>query len=123
MKKDIAMKWAKALRSGEYKRGIGQLRDNNNKFCCLGVLCNLHAQAHPKIAAAQQDRCDYMHHASYLPPAVQRWAGMKSEDGNVPFELAPRIKGNKVEDLASMNDWNMSFGKLATFIEKNWKAL
>lgn len=64
-----------------------------------------------------------MHRASYLPPAVQRWAGMKSEDGNVPFELAPRIKGNKVEDLASMNDWNMSFGKIATFIEKNWKVL
>ncbi len=123
MKKNIAMKWVEALRSGKYKRGTGQLRDEKNQFCCLGVLCNLHAQEHPKVAAAQKDRCDYMYHSSYLPGAVQRWAGMKSEDGTVPFELAPRVKGNRCENLAAMNDWDMPFSKIATFIEKNWKAL
>lgn len=30
--------WIKALRSGEYEQGKGQLKDGANKFCCLGVL-------------------------------------------------------------------------------------
>src|SRR3990167_8465561 len=29
-----------ALRSGKYKRGKGQLRDDD-KFCCLGVACDI----------------------------------------------------------------------------------
>lgn len=123
MKKAIADKWIAALRSGKYKRGIGQLRDENNKFCCLGVLCNIHAQEHPKIAAQQENSIEYMYHMSYLPPQVQNWAGMKTEDGMVPEKLGVRINGTKLEDLASMNDYNMSFNKLANFIEKNWKAL
>jgi hypothetical protein len=31
------MKWARALRSGDYIRGQNQLRDANNCFCPLGV--------------------------------------------------------------------------------------
>lgn len=36
--------WVKALRSGEYKQGYGYLhykRGGKDKFCCLGVLCDL----------------------------------------------------------------------------------
>lgn len=29
-------KWCKALRSGEYRQGLGRLQSKNN-FCCLGV--------------------------------------------------------------------------------------
>lgn len=32
--------WVKALRSGEYKQGQGQLRKYNS-FCCLGVACEI----------------------------------------------------------------------------------
>lgn len=32
--------WVKALRSGEYKQGIGKLRERD-EFCCLGVLCQV----------------------------------------------------------------------------------
>lgn len=39
MKKEWADKWVKALRSGEFKQGIGGLKDKNNNYCCLGVLC------------------------------------------------------------------------------------
>ena len=45
MNPEIKAKWVAALRSGEYKQAKGQLRIGNS-FCCLGVLCNLHAQAH-----------------------------------------------------------------------------
>lgn len=39
---DIQQKWIDALRSGEYKQGVGALRSSDGKFlCCLGVLCNI----------------------------------------------------------------------------------
>lgn len=34
-------KWIKALESGKYKQGHFKLNDGNNKFCCLGVACDL----------------------------------------------------------------------------------
>ena len=40
MNKDIKQKWVKALRSGEYKQGSRFLH-YEDKFCCLGVLCDL----------------------------------------------------------------------------------
>lgn len=55
MKKDIAMKWVEALRSGKYKQTRGTLK-NNEGFCCLGVLCEINgidmtvqSEAYPKI--------------------------------------------------------------------------
>jgi len=39
----IKQRWLDALRSGEYKQTMENLQDMNG-FCCLGVLCDLHAQ-------------------------------------------------------------------------------
>src|SRR5688572_30653463 len=41
MKKEMKEKWLQALRSGEYTQGSGLLRTADDKFCCLGVLCDL----------------------------------------------------------------------------------
>jgi hypothetical protein len=30
-------RWIKALRSADYKQGIGHLRNRRNRYCCLGV--------------------------------------------------------------------------------------
>jgi hypothetical protein len=39
MKKDIAIKWIDALRSGKYKQGKSELHNSDtNEYCCLGVL-------------------------------------------------------------------------------------
>lgn len=40
MNKKIKKLWLKALRSGEYKQGKLALRIKN-KYCCLGVLCDI----------------------------------------------------------------------------------
>lgn len=42
MNQDLKEKWIKALRSGDYKQGKGYLNQNNEKYCCLGVLCNVY---------------------------------------------------------------------------------
>lgn len=42
MKKSLADKWVKALRSGEYKQGAAVLKDHGtNTYCCLGVLAEI----------------------------------------------------------------------------------
>lgn len=42
MKKSIADKWVKALRSGDYKQGTYRLHNKkDNTYCCLGVLCDV----------------------------------------------------------------------------------
>lgn len=40
MKADLKEKWVAALRSGDYKQGECALRSTEDRYCCLGVLCN-----------------------------------------------------------------------------------
>jgi phosphopentomutase len=41
MKKELALKWAITLESGNYKQGYGRLRDKQNNCCCIGVLADI----------------------------------------------------------------------------------
>ena len=34
-------KWVAALRSGQYRQGVGSLTGPEDTYCCLGVLCNV----------------------------------------------------------------------------------
>ena len=38
MDKDVKQQWLTALRSGEYKQCIGELKNSSGEHCCLGVL-------------------------------------------------------------------------------------
>jgi hypothetical protein len=47
LKPEIKTRWLEALRSGGYKQARGQLKVasiDGDRFCCLGVLCDLAAQ-------------------------------------------------------------------------------
>lgn len=45
MNKEAKKKWVAALRSGEYQQTRDVLRAGNYRsYCCLGVLCDLHAK-------------------------------------------------------------------------------
>jgi hypothetical protein len=50
MNPEVKARWVAALRSGEYKQGKGALR-LNNKFCCLGVLCDLYGDDYDALSA------------------------------------------------------------------------
>jgi hypothetical protein len=113
MKKAIADKWVKALRSGDYKQSTGRLRSSDDKFCCLGVLCNIHAQTYPKHAAAQEDSSLYDGCSAYPPESVLNWAGLKNNEGNF----------GEINSLAEMNDQGASFREISDIIENNWRKL
>lgn len=113
MKKVIADKWVKALRSKQYKQGHGALRDGD-QFCCLGVLCNLHAEAKPKFAVNETDPASYGGEEAFPPTIVQNWAGLKNECGE--FQVGD-------DSLADLNDHGVTFQEIADIIEKNWRKL
>ena len=112
MNTEIKAKWVAALRSGEYKQGKNRLRNKDNNFCCLGVLCNLHAQAHPEIAAKQTDPCQYMDEAGMPHDSVFIWAGMGVNKVHRTVEI-----GGYAASLAQHNDSGRTFAEIADAIE------
>lgn len=109
MDKKIAKLWVKALRSGDYEQGRHQLRNEHSQFCCLGVLCNLHAQAHPDLARLQLSPFMYMGTSINLPISVRQWAGLAV---------------GREHEFAEMNDTHKwTFKEIAKYIEDNRKYL
>lgn len=113
MNPEIKARWVAALRSGEYKQGTGALRNARDEFCCLGLLCNLHAIAHPEVAAEQKFTTTYIGHGIMPPKVVMEWAGL-DDDTTVVIDTYR-------EPLAIHNDGNgcprRSFSEIADAIE------
>lgn len=128
LKPEIKQLWTTALRSGDYKQGRGALRNDNNEMCCLGVLCNLHAQAHPEIAAAQKDPEVYMGDHVLPPKAVMMWAFDVQDNGKIDYHVKFREDGidergrythQGCTALVELNDdAEYSFKQIANVIDK-----
>ena len=110
MNKRIKKLWVAALRSGEYMQGPDRIRSEDNKFCCLGVLCNLHAQAFPKIAAKETEATIYMGWSGWAAPEVENWAGLR----RLPSFVT--INGRRM-NLGQHNDNGATFAQIADAIE------
>ncbi len=115
MNKDVKEKWISALRSGEYKRTINLLHEDN-KFCCLGVLCDLAVKEgiieEPKMI---NNFYVYGEHqeVDVLPKEVYDWAGLEKWSRNGRY--------NETDfTLAELNDDGKSFKYIAKVIEKHF---
>lgn len=104
MNPEVKKIWLEALKSGEYKKGVDRLRSEDNAFCCLGVLCNLHAIAHPEFASEQVDKLMYDSNSATLGWNVERWSG---------------VEDSAQWALACINDSSDSFEPVIQFIEEN----
>lgn len=134
MDQQIKAEWVAALRSGEYKQGIHLLKQDD-KFCCLGVLCDLHRKAHqeggeddivnrwfptrnPEMDNAPCFSYRYGNTTS-LPGAVVDWCGLHSCDPPVQ-----RIASFEDQDvtldgtLSLFNDQGLTFNQIADIIEQ-----
>lgn len=102
-----AQKWVEALESGEYKQGRGALL-KGYEFCCLGVACDVAIKNGVALKVDRRGRWtvfDGCHLA--LPPAVQDWLGLRTEDGEAKDGTC----------LTSLNDWeDLSFSEIAAVI-------
>ena len=99
MNQDVKMLWVDALRSGEYKQGTFQLRNQEDEFCCLGVLCEISGMP-------------YNGNHSYLTDGVLQWSGLTHDFGD-----QVKIYG-KTELLSTHNDRGRTFEEIAKAIEE-----
>lgn len=104
--------WVAALRSGEYQQGQGYL-NKQNKFCCLGVVCDLYIKSGGKgewkMDATGMGRFivkDAVDEAMYLPDVVRKW--LIEDDfaaGQDLSELNPiSLNDNRRLDFAQIAD-------------------
>lgn len=133
MKKEVAKKWVKALRSGKYKQGQGYLKQYTNKgelrHCCLGVLCELYNDSmkknHKKTLITKirngltNDYITFNKKEGELPVLVRKWAGINDSLGSYAVEDVVE----EIDSLAGMNDCGKTFKTIANFIEKNVENL
>jgi len=116
MNQERKAEWVTALRSGEYKQGLGALRTSDNKFCCLGVLCD--------IAVKRKDAPEWENPtANYPSNYTIRFPGQaRGNSGLLPWRLAedydlPNHLSGKLMELN--DDKGKSFEEIATYIEEN----
>jgi hypothetical protein len=95
-----------ALRSGKYRQGRNKLQSLNGRYCCLGVLCDLHAKetggTWTTVVREPGRKKAYFDTTYYLPGEVQRWAG---------------VAGDNPAGLGARNDDGASFEEIAKIIE------
>ncbi len=127
MKPAVKKLWLKALRSGKYKQAKNVLKSSNGGFCCLGVLCDLHAKetgegywtgGKNKHAGVYHDTKTVdgykVNDKTELTPAVMKWAGLEFSNPQ-----CGKIDGFE-RSLAEYNDvLKYNFKKIASLIEKN----
>lgn len=135
---ELQKQWLAALKSGKYKQGQGFLKAVSDRFCCLGVLCEL-AGWEPKLNEADAIAYSFRDpqnpeaytSTSYLPGFIRRMANLGDDIGRL--EKPVRLKGlesyNPYTSLASMNDvriiertsrgetTGLSFPEIAAYIE------
>ena len=104
MEQEYKQPWVKALRSSKYEQGKGLLK-RNNKYCCLGVLCEIN-KLEEKI---RNDRIYFNYKdnfsCGFLPLNFREEAGITDEEE---------------QQLIKMNDdAGKSFKEIADWIEVN----
>jgi hypothetical protein len=113
MNPEIRARWTAALRSGEYRQGRNYLR-RNDRFCCLGVLCDLAEKAGVAIRdphPAGDGSYTYGANCGTLPREVFLWAGLAESSPSIRLE-------DGTYDLTECNDeerW--TFARIADAID------
>jgi len=122
MNAQVKTQWVDALNSGEYKQTTNQLFDGN-KFCCLGVLCDLYSKEHDEeweyrhSDFENHDRWYFSDQGEVLPDVVMDWAGLNKENPVLKL-IEPESKETVFADIAGLNDSGYNFKELSNYIEE-----
>lgn len=106
--------WIAALKSGEYKQGLGTLRTTQNTYCCLGVLCDVYHKATGQgewvLSPSSDVRYSFGDIFGFLPEEVKVWADV-SDFGSYGQE----------NSLVRQNDGEgKTFLQIAEIIQENF---
>lgn len=118
-----------ALESGRYGQGSEKLRPANDKFCCLGVACDISGLGEWEnvqyggwrylVRGTLPDDIDIQVGDFYLPTSVQEWLGVNDQNPAVCNETAPwgHESGVSLGELND-NDPRYDFRAIAAVIRK-----
>lgn len=101
----LKTKWVAALRSGKYEQGQKRLRSDDDKYCCLGVLCDV---INPNVWRRHEFTNEFM------------WG----DSCNTVFFYTKELKELKLNDsdqayFMGLNDQEKhSFSEIADYIER-----
>lgn len=129
MNQEYKEKWVAALRSGDYKQGRGRLQ-NEDGFCCLGVLCDVAAKEEPLTYKWEKHGGNNpimltptgSYGITEIPKHLSHELGLVNSGGNaitdptVDYITKDGILRNTY--LSALNDeYRLSFNELADLIE------
>ena len=121
LKSDIKARWVAALRSGKYKQGIGALRDTDDTYCCLGVLCDIVKDEVGGEWESISEKLTHYNfvtptaaHSALLPDSVETYVGLETGDVII-VSLAPSHISRPV---TAWNDEGRTFAEIADAIEE-----
>ena len=89
--------WVDALKSGNYKQGISYL-NKKNKFCCLGVLCDVVKKIYPEKVQVYGNEFSVVFYStdggknkvdSILPKWIKNWMELNDAGGSYtsPYKI------------------------------------
>ena len=138
----VKKRWINALRGDKYKQAQGALcipgkKDNQDKFCCLGVLCDLYKRSKANVRKVKwtlveldpdNRGCSFGGDTITLPYGVQKWAGLIQADPQIVIDDIREKYQSKLEEsgagdkdaigLADLNDAGFTFKQIAKIIEE-----
>lgn len=126
MNPEVKALWLEALRSGRYDQGVGNLKagdPDNPAYCCLGVLCELAANAGviPPGKRIEEDPHNtnyyFQGENEFLPDEVMTWANLDSNNGAYQDDAEIWLVD---QCLTDQNDNGMPFTHLADLIEDHF---
>lgn len=125
MNQEFKAKWLAALRSGEYRQGTGVLRTGDNRFCCLGVACDLlvkqgvlpdwlwEAGGNEEGGSWSVQRA-----AKSLPDQAMQAMGVETAFGLLPGRTIDQELNGYA--LSVLNDYGATFEQIADIIEREF---
>lgn len=119
--------WHKALKSDKYKQGRDVLRNSDDKFCCLGVLCDvainngvkvewlINPGQNAKIKSLKYATCPQIDSTAPIDE-VYEWLGIKPSSHTIIHNLS-------MINFMGMNDKDgFDFDQIADELEKEIKG-
>lgn len=103
-------KLADALESGKYKQGQRFLRNDKDRFCCLGVASDI-SEFGVWEKVPDEDYYEYVteyKNSSLLPIPVQEWLGVT--------DVGDFTKDGQTGTLTELNDNGYSFADIVTVL-------
>jgi hypothetical protein len=110
MNPEVKARWVAALRSGKYKQGQKVLRSAKDKFCCLGVLCDIKNPAQWDSGLCGYEFAGHVH---FVPSEIREWAGLPQSLGGAEVTI-----NGTIDSLADHNDAGRTFAEIADAIEQ-----